>query len=111
MIYLAYERGVVMMAMSQITIRLDEQEKKKFEKNAEAIGLTTSTAIKMFIAKFNLDKGFSYPITSQNEDEIVRLPPEIERAMVITKAEELGLLDESSEPVHDIQELRKKWMG
>jgi len=97
------------MATSQIGIRLDEQEKKEFEKNAKAIGLTTSTAIKMFIAKFNLDKGFSYPITSQREDEIVRLPPEIEKAMVIAKAEELGLLDDSSEPVHDIQELRKRW--
>lgn len=97
------------MTISQIIIQLDEQEKRKFEENAKAIGLTTSTAIKIFIAKFNLDKGFSYPITSQRADEIVRLPPEIEKAMVIAKAEELGLLDESSEPVHDIQELRKKW--
>lgn len=94
------------MATAQIGIRLDEKEKREFEETANALGLTASTAIKMFIAKFNRDKGFGFPMTL---DDTHRLPEEVEKAMIIAKAEELGLLQDESERVTDIRALRKRW--
>jgi DNA-damage-inducible protein J len=80
------------MATSQIGIRIDEIEKKEFEKTANSLGISPSSAIKMFIAKFNRDKGFGYPITLSNVAEI---PEEVEKAMLIAKAEEYGFLTET----------------
>ncbi|GAB2027394.1 type II toxin-antitoxin system RelB/DinJ family antitoxin [Lactovum odontotermitis] len=94
------------MATAQIGIRLDEKEKREFEQTANALGLTASTAIKMFIAKFNRDKGFDFPITL---DTVPKIPEEVERAMIIAKAEELGLIADESEKVTDIRALRKRW--
>ncbi|MDF7669337.1 hypothetical protein [Lactobacillus sp. ESL0703] len=98
------------MATVQIGVRLSEKEKNEFENNAKAIGLTASAALKVFIAKFNHDKGFSYPITAEdNLNSADRLPKEVENAMIIAKAEELGLIDDTSESVTSIEDLRKRW--
>ncbi|MDR3190495.1 MAG: type II toxin-antitoxin system RelB/DinJ family antitoxin [Lactobacillaceae bacterium] len=94
------------MTMAQIGIRLDEREKIEFEKIANSLGMSTTTAIKMFIAKFNRDKGFDYPVTLDN---INKLPEEVEKAMIIAKAEEYGILIDQSETVDDISELKKRW--
>lgn len=95
------------MALSQIGFWLDEKEKREFEKNAKAIGLTPSMALKMFITKFNRDKGFSYPV---NAKDTPPLPEAVEKAMLIAKAEELGLLADTSEQVTDFQALRQRWV-
>jgi DNA-damage-inducible protein J len=94
------------MTTAQIGIRLDEKEKREFEKTANALGLSTSTAIKMFIAKFNRDKGFDFPITLDNAS---KLPEEVEKAMIIAKAEEFGIINDTSEKVTDFKSLRDKW--
>ncbi len=98
------------MATSEIVIRLDDKEKHEFEQNAKAIGITTSSAIKMFIAKFNCDKGFSYPVTAKESIKTRKSPEEVEKALVIAKAEELGLLEDTSERVTNIQNLRHRWV-
>lgn len=99
-----------MMASAQIGVRLDEKEKDEFEQNAKKIGLTASAAIKMFIAKFNYDKGFSYPVTTKKaESTVSQLPVEVEKALLIARAEELGLIEDNSEKVTDIESLRLRW--
>jgi len=98
------------VATSRIAIRLDDKEKHEFEQNAKAIGITTSSAIKMFIAKFNRDKGFSYPVTAKKSIETRKLPEEVEKALVIAKIEELGLLEDTSEKVTNVQNLRNRWV-
>lgn len=50
----------------------------------------------MFIAKFIRDKGINFPVTLNDE---VRLPEEVEKAMIIATAEEYGLLPDTSETV------------
>ncbi|MDR1013067.1 MAG: type II toxin-antitoxin system RelB/DinJ family antitoxin [Lactobacillales bacterium] len=94
------------MATVQIGIRIDEKEKREFEATANALGLTASTAIKMFIAKFNRDKGFDFPVTLANVEKI---PEEVEKAMIIAKAEEYGLIPDESETVTDLSSLRQRW--
>ena len=97
------------MTSSQIRIRLSKQEKSEFEKNAQTIGLTTSAAIKLFIAKVNRDKGFSDRLPRKDSDEISKLPLAVEKAMLIAKAEEVGLLEDTSERIGSIVELRQRW--
>jgi DNA-damage-inducible protein J len=98
------------MTTTQIGIRIDENEKKELEKNAKALGLTASSAIKMMIAKFNYDKGFSVPMTTKDSlDNYQKLPPEVEKAMFIAKGEELGLIKDTSEPVTDFEKLKDRW--
>lgn len=98
------------MATAQIGVRLSEKEKNELEKNAEAIGLTAQSAIKVMISQFNHDKGFSYPINRKDSlDDIHKLPHEVEKAMLIAKAEEYGLIDDTSEDVKSIDDLRKRW--
>ncbi|MCI1664541.1 type II toxin-antitoxin system RelB/DinJ family antitoxin [Bifidobacterium crudilactis] len=94
------------MSTVQIGIRIDEQEKREFEETATALGISPTAAIKMFIAKFIRDKGINFPVTLNDE---VRLPEEVEKAMIIAKAEEYGLLPDTSETVSDISSLRSRW--
>lgn len=98
------------MSTSQIGIRIDDKDKRELEKNAKAIGLTAASAIKMMIFKFNHDKGFSYPINRKDSANDGRgLPSEVEKAMIKALAEEYGLIDDTSEKVNNIDELRKRW--
>ncbi|MDF7683333.1 hypothetical protein PT287_07440 [Lactobacillus sp. ESL0679] len=39
------------------------------------------------------------------------LPKEVENAMSVAKAEELGLINDTSESVTSIKSLRKRWRG
>jgi antitoxin component of RelBE/YafQ-DinJ toxin-antitoxin module len=94
------------MPTVQLGIRLDEKEKREFEANANALGMSGATAIKMFIAKFNRDKGFDYPMTL---DKVSKLPEEVEKAMIIAKAAEFGLLLDESQTITDMSILRKRW--
>ncbi|BDR57137.1 hypothetical protein [Xylocopilactobacillus apis] len=91
------------MSTSKIEISLEDQEKRDLEKNAKAIGLSVSEAIKMMITQFNN----SYPI---NRDVMV-LPYEIEKSMLIAKAEEFGLIEDSSEEIDDINTLKHRWLN
>ncbi|MFD1549973.1 type II toxin-antitoxin system Phd/YefM family antitoxin [Levilactobacillus fuyuanensis] len=56
------------------------------------------------------DKGFSYPVTAKESIETRKLPEEVEKAIVVAKAEELGLLEDTSEKVTTIQNLRNCWV-
>jgi len=94
------------LATAQIGIRIDSEQKREFEQTAKALGLSSSTAIKMLISKFNRDKGFGFPVTL---DAIEKLPEEVEKAMIIAKAADYGLLADESEPVKSIKELRNRW--
>lgn len=97
------------MATTQIGIRLSQKEKSELEKNAQAIGLTAQSAIKVMISQFNHDKGFKYPITRKASlDEVKELPEEVEKAMLIAKAEEYGLIKDTSEDVTSVADLRKR---
>lgn len=98
------------MATTQIGIRLSKKEKSELEKNAEAIGLTAQSAIKVMISQFNHDKGFKYPITRKTSlDNVEKLPEEVEKAMLLAKAEEYGLIKDTSEDVESVADLRKRW--
>lgn len=45
-----------------MTIKLDPHEKALFAENAEALGLTPSAAIKIFIKRFNEYQGFPFEV-------------------------------------------------
>jgi DNA-damage-inducible protein J len=94
------------MATAQIGIRIDEKEKREFEETTKALGLTTATAIKMFIAKFNRDKGFDFKVTL---DDVQKLPEKVEKAMITAKAAEFGLLPDGAETVTNLSDLHHRW--
>lgn len=97
------------MPTSQLGIRLDDQEKRDLERNAKALGLNASSAIKMMIAQFNHDKGFRFPINRKDSiDKVDHLPAEVEKAMVLAKAEEYGLVEDTSKNVDSVDDLRKR---
>ncbi len=103
--------GAFGMTDKTIEIRLSKKEKVEFEQNAKNIGLTAAAAIKVFITKFNYDQGFGYPvITKKVSKGVSHLPIEVEKALLIARAEELGLLEDNSEMVDDIQGLRLRWL-
>lgn len=95
------------MSTIQFGIRLDKKEKQELDDNAKQIGLTAATAVKMLISQF---KGFSYPV-NRKEDNIsdTNLPSEVEKAIVIAKAEELGLIKDSSIKVDNLDDWKKRW--
>ena len=101
---------VAVMPTSQLGIRLDNKEKSELEKNAHALGLSASSAVKMMISQFNHDKGFRYPVNRMDSlDKVDKLPAEVEKAMVLAKAEEYGLVKDTSEDVKNIDDLRQRW--
>ena len=95
------------MSTIQFGIRLDKKEKQELDDNAKQIGLTAATAVKMLISQF---KGFSYPV-NRKEDNIsdTNLPSEVEKAIVIAKAEELDLIKDSSIKVDNLDDWKKRW--
>jgi DNA-damage-inducible protein J len=100
----------VMIMVAQLGIRLEDKEKAELEKNAHALGLTAASAVKMMIAQFNYDKGFRFPINRRDSlDKVEKLPKEVEKALLVAKAEELGLIKDTSETVENIDDLRKRW--
>lgn len=98
------------MSTIQFGIRLDKKEKQELDDNAKKIGLTAATAVKMLISQFNQDKRFSYPV-NRKEDNIsdTNLPSEVEKGIVIAKAEELGLIKDSSIKVDNLDDWKKRW--
>ena len=98
------------MSTIQFGIRLDKKEKQELDENAKQIGLTAATAVKMLISQFNHDKGFSYSVNRKETDTSdTNLPPEVEKARVLAKAEELGLVKDSSIKVDNLDDWKKRW--
>ena len=98
------------MSTVQFGIRLDKKEKQELDDNAKQIGLTAATAVKMLISQFNHDKGFNYSVNHKETDTSdTNLPPELEKAMVLAKAEELGLIKDSSIKVDNLDDWKKRW--
>ncbi|MCB9809006.1 type II toxin-antitoxin system RelB/DinJ family antitoxin [Candidatus Nomurabacteria bacterium] len=56
--------------MSTVTIRIDEQLKKKAQKTLEKQGLDMSTAIKMFFKQVVFEKGL--PFLPTHNEEVLR---------------------------------------
>ena len=51
-----------MSASSLMSVKLDSEEKLLFAQNAEAIGLTPSAAVKVFVRRFNECGGFPFDV-------------------------------------------------
>ncbi len=51
-----------MGATVSLNTKIDLQEKKEFQANAEALGMTPSAAIKVFVRMFNQCKGFPFDV-------------------------------------------------
>ena len=64
-------RGVGMAATASLNTKIDLKEKDDFVANAAALGMSPSTAIKIFVSMFNRCKGFPFD---------VRLAPQINSA-------------------------------
>ncbi len=54
-----------MQATASLNTKIDPQEKEAFTKNAEALGMTPSAAIKVFVRMFNQCKGFPFDVRIQ----------------------------------------------
>ena len=54
-----------MQAVASLNTKIDPQEKAAFVKNAEALGMTPSAAIKVFVRMFNQCKGFPFDVRLQ----------------------------------------------
>ena len=101
-------KGEEMARSSLLGIRLDKKEKEELEKNARALGISGATAVKMMISQFNHDKGFSYPLNRKDSlNKLEELPEEVEKAMITAKAEELGLIKDTSVEVNNLNEWKK----
>ncbi len=51
-----------MSASSLMSVKLDPEEKALFTQNAEAIGITPSAAVKIFVRSFNEYGGFPFEV-------------------------------------------------
>ncbi len=51
-----------MSTSALMSIKLDAEEKAMFAANAEALGLTPSAAVKVFIRQFNEYRGFPFDV-------------------------------------------------
>ena len=72
--------------------------------------MTAAKVVKILISQFNHDKGLSYPVNRKETDRLDKnLPSEVEKAMVIAKAEELGLIKDSSIKVDNLDDWKKRW--
>lgn len=54
-----------MGATASLNTKIDLQEKKEFQANAEALGMTPSAAIKVFVRMFNQCKGFPFDVRAR----------------------------------------------
>ena len=54
-----------MQAVASLNTKIDPQEKEAFVRNAEALGMTPSAAIKIFVRMFNQCKGFPFDVRLQ----------------------------------------------
>jgi DNA-damage-inducible protein J len=77
-------RERVVMASVQIATRIDSKDKIEFENTAKNLGITPANAIKIFIAKFNAERGFPFEVKQtpkveafQNEKEVMDFIEEI----------------------------------
>lgn len=77
--------------MSNIQIRIDEQEKKEVKKILEKIGLDMSSAIKLFLRQTKIRKGLPFLVLSENglslneEKAILKAGLEAEKGVNISK--------------------------
>ena len=55
----------MMSATASLNTKIDIQEKRDFQANAEALGMTPSAAIKVFVRMFNQCKGFPFDVRIQ----------------------------------------------
>ncbi|MBS5245492.1 MAG: type II toxin-antitoxin system RelB/DinJ family antitoxin [Actinomyces graevenitzii] len=55
----------MMGATASLNTKIDLQEKLDFQANAEALGMTPSAAIKVFVRMFNQCKGFPFDVRLQ----------------------------------------------
>ena len=51
-----------MSSSALMSIKLDAREKALFAENAEALGITPSAAVKIFIRQFNEYRGFPFDV-------------------------------------------------
>lgn len=51
---------------SRFRPRVDEDEKRQFVENAEALGMNASTALKVFVRKFNECGGFPFEVRRES---------------------------------------------
>ena len=66
-----------MEATTSLNTKIDPEEKRQFVANAEALGMTPSAAIKVFVRMFNACKGFPFavralPEINYRKDDIMR---------------------------------------
>lgn len=54
-----------MAATASLNTKIDLKEKNEFQANAEALGMTPSAAIKVFVRMFNQCKGFPFDVRLQ----------------------------------------------
>ncbi len=54
-----------MASTASLNTKIDPQEKREFIANAEALGMTPSGAIKVFVRMFNQCKGFPFDLRAQ----------------------------------------------
>ena len=54
-----------MAATASLNTKIDLKEKNEFQANAEALGMTPSAAIKIFVRMFNQCKGFPFDVRLQ----------------------------------------------
>lgn len=51
-----------MSATALMSVKLDANEKALFAENAEALGITPSSAVKIFVRQFNEYRGFPFEV-------------------------------------------------
>lgn len=55
-----------MAAIATLNTKVDEDEKRQFVDTAEALGMNASTALKVFVRKFNECGGFPFEVRVSN---------------------------------------------
>ncbi len=56
--------------MTQISLKIDDEEKHKFEATTKKLGFSTTSALKMLIAKFNREGSFDFTVTLSDKAKL-----------------------------------------
>ena len=101
------------MAQTAMTVRMDSQQKAQFDKLCEQFGMSTNTAINIFVKAVIRSKSIPFSIQAKEEDEVTAKAKAAFQYMCDTAREhniEMSL-DEINEEIREVRRLRKERNG
>lgn len=101
------------MAQTEMTVRMDAQQKSQFDRLCEQFGMSANTAINIFVKAVIRSRSIPFPIKAKEEDETTTKAREAFENMCKTARKnniEMSL-DEINAEIREVRRLRKERDG